>query len=89
MAEIKPTEIGNTGEDYLRWMTTDLHSLSGDASKACVLFTATGTINEFTPVVDPPAMARAAEIAGFAPVTSRPLPNGRVVTVWYRSRQNC
>jgi hypothetical protein len=89
VTQIRPVEAGNTEPDYHRWLTEWQDSLSGEASTACLLFTATDTINEFLPVVDPDAMARAARTAGFSPITTQRLPNGRILTLWYRSHNTC
>ncbi|MFD8495750.1 hypothetical protein [Amycolatopsis sp. NPDC059657] len=89
MPMVNPTDLGNTRPDYENWLTHDLKSLSGDASKACLLFTATGTINEFTPAVDPPGMREAAAATGFTPIADHNLPNGRVVTLWHRDQPTC
>ncbi|HEV2781502.1 MAG TPA: glycosyltransferase family 39 protein [Actinophytocola sp.] len=89
MAQIRPVEIGNTLADHQRWLTRFQDSLSGDASTACLLFTATGTVDEFPPPVDPAAMARAAQATGFTARASHPLPNGRVLTLWWRPRPEC
>ncbi|WP_207899253.1 ArnT family glycosyltransferase [Amycolatopsis pittospori] len=87
--QIRPVEAGNSQPDYERWLTRYQDSISGDASTACLLFTATGLNNEFLPKVDPPAMAAAAAASGFAPVETRPLPNGRSVTLWHRPQPAC
>ncbi|MFD5090004.1 ArnT family glycosyltransferase [Amycolatopsis thailandensis] len=89
LPQISPTDDGNTGPDYLSWLTVYRNSNNGDASKTCLLFTATGTVNEFEPKVDPPAMASAAEAAGFTPIATHPLPNGRLVTLWHRPQPTC
>ncbi|WP_370943434.1 ArnT family glycosyltransferase [Amycolatopsis sp. cg5] len=89
VTQIKPTEAGSTLADYQRWLTVYQDSLSGEASKACLLFTATGTQNEFLPVVDPPAMAQAAATTGFSSIAERTLPNGRIVTLWHRDQPTC
>ncbi|WP_228688279.1 ArnT family glycosyltransferase [Amycolatopsis keratiniphila] len=89
LPQVDPTANGNTGPDYLRWLTSYAGSLGGDASKTCLLFTATGTVDEYEPKVDPPSMASTAKAAGFTPVTTRPLPNGRLVTLWKRPQPTC
>ncbi|WP_233223060.1 glycosyltransferase family 39 protein [Amycolatopsis sp. BJA-103] len=89
LPQVSPTEDGNTEPDYRAWLTSRRNSNSGDASKTCLLFTATGTINEFEPKVDPPSMVSAATASGFTPVTTRPLPNGRLVTLWKRPQPAC
>ncbi|MEV6905425.1 glycosyltransferase family 39 protein [Amycolatopsis sp. NPDC051071] len=89
LPQISPTEDGNTEPDYRIWLTEFHGSNSGDASKTCLLFTASGTINEYEPKVDPPSMASAAAASGFTPIATRPLPNGRSVTLWRRPQPTC
>ncbi|WP_235096747.1 ArnT family glycosyltransferase [Amycolatopsis decaplanina] len=89
LPQVDPTANGNTEPDYRGWLTSYQNSNSGDASKTCLLFTATGTINEFEPKVDPPSMVSAATASGFMPVATRPLPNGRLVTLWKRPQPTC
>ncbi|MFL6142727.1 MAG: ArnT family glycosyltransferase [Labedaea sp.] len=89
MAMINPTEVGGRQENYEDWLTKSRDSLNGDASHACLLFTATGTVNEFVPAVDPPAMEQAAHATGFAVLDRHPLPNGRVLTLWRRTEPDC
>ncbi len=89
MAGLRPSEAGSTEADYRRWLTERQDGLSGDASTACLLFTATETINEFQPPTDPIAMARAAESAGFTTIATRMLPNGRMLTLWHRGHPTC
>lgn len=64
--------------EYRLWLT------AGAAAHACLLLTATGTANEFTPLVDGPAMVSAARAAGFVSTTTLPLPDGRIMTTWRR-----
>ncbi|MFI9449330.1 ArnT family glycosyltransferase [Amycolatopsis sp. NPDC052450] len=87
--QIRPVEAGNTRPDYERWLTRYQDSISGDASAACLLFTATGLNNEFVPKVDPSEMAAAATATGFSPVATHALPNGRLVTLWHRPQPAC
>ncbi|WP_410658615.1 ArnT family glycosyltransferase [Amycolatopsis sp. lyj-112] len=88
LPQVSPTENGNTEPDYRAWLTS-YRSNSGDASKTCLLFTATGTVNEFEPKVDPPSMVSAAMASGFMPVATHPLPNGWSVTLWKRPQPTC
>ena len=89
MPQISPLEAGDTQADYERWLTEESHTLIGSAHNACMVFTATGTYNEFTPVVDPEAMRRAVQSTGFTEVTTRRLPNGRTATLWQRPGKGC
>lgn len=75
-----PREVLDDSADaYASW----LHS--GSAARACLLFTASGTENEFVPLVTGTTMAEAAVEEGFERTREWSLPDGRVVTEWKRA----
>ncbi|MCW2494043.1 MAG: hypothetical protein JWN47_3407 [Frankiales bacterium] len=71
---------GDTVAGYQGWLTT------GEAARACLLVTASGDHDEFVPLVSGPNVEAAAGAVGFTRVATWPLPDGRQITEWQRSR---
>jgi hypothetical protein len=71
--------VADPKRTYRNWLE------SGSAATACILVSASGTGTLYNPPLDDGAMTEAAKATGFTPVTSWPMPNGRVITEWRRS----
>jgi len=82
-AQIDPTSVGSTTDDYRSWLTT------GPAAGSCDLMTSAGEVNEFKPVVDTASLEAAAIAVGFQRVDEVPMPDGRSITVWERHGNGC
>ena len=82
-AQIDPTSVGSTTDDYQSWLTT------GPAAGSCDLMTSAGEVNEFKPVVDTGNLEAAAIAVGFQRVDEVPMPDGRSITVWERHGNGC
>jgi 4-amino-4-deoxy-L-arabinose transferase-like glycosyltransferase len=80
---VNPTLLGKSEDAYFRWL------INGGASRACLLFTSAGDVNEFHPVTDSEALTSAARHADFLSFAQWKLPDGRDVVAWRRKSGMC